>query len=349
MITSLATVIALGLALPSSAPAELPSPDAHERAMMAAVVDDKAPEVLLNIRKENYNEHYLAGNEEHMELFYAPLKDLGGVYAGVGTDQAYFFMGWMKAKFAFLTDYDPWVKHIHQVYAVLFKHAKTPDEFRVMWSKRKRKLTLKLLKEAGLSKGTINIYKWGRYLVARRLILQRKYFLKKHPNVPTFLTDQAQYDYVRNMVVQGRVRPMIGNLLDNRGMASVARFCQLVGQPLRAFYISNAEQYWPRYSANFRTNIKAQWVDDKSLFVRTLASQPQNGGFRYVVQPFKNFQQFMDLKWARRVNVVVPRAKLKMGEFRLERLVIDPTVRKQQWAKQLATMKRRKTKRLPAK
>lgn len=310
--------------------------------MMAGVTDDKAPSVLLNIRKENYDEHYLAGNEEHMELFVPAFKDRGGVYAGVGTDQAYFFIGWMKPKFAFFTDYDPWVKRMHQIYAVAFKHATNPDDFRRLFSKRKRPEMLALLKAAGLPLSTINIYKWGRYLVARRLIIQRKYFLRKHPTVPTFLTDQTTYDYVRTMIVQGRTKPMIGNLLDTVGMQSVGIFCRLTGQKLRALYFSNAEQYWKKYTDEFKANIRQFPIDDESVIVRTLASQPQNGGFRYVVQPFKNFRAFLDHDWAKRVSRVVPRVKLRRGEFKLERLNTPPLEHYAQWKSRRDERKKRR-------
>ena len=116
-----------------------------EKATLEALPEDTAPEKLNATREDLEGRHYLSGDEANLHLFYPRLKDLGGAYAGVGSDQTYLFAGWMKPRFAFVTDYDPWIKWLHLSYVAFFRKAETIEEFRSYW--KNTKAGLKVIRE----------------------------------------------------------------------------------------------------------------------------------------------------------------------------------------------------------
>ena len=46
------------------------------------------------------------GNEDHLDLFRPAVKDKGGLYIGVGTDQNYLLGAWARAEALVLMDFD---------------------------------------------------------------------------------------------------------------------------------------------------------------------------------------------------------------------------------------------------
>ena len=123
--------------------------------------------------------------------------------------------------------------------------------------------------------------------------------------IPTFVTDEAMYNHVRNMVVGGRVRPLVANLLDDEALHAIGEVSRTINVPVRVLYVSNAEDYWP-YSEQFRQNMYDQFFDENSWFVRTAASKSRNGDYRYNLQDALNFQQWLRQPYVRRRGDVWP-------------------------------------------
>lgn len=123
--------------------------------------------------------------------------------------------------------------------------------------------------------------------------------------VPTFLTDQGMFDYIKELYRRERIRPMVTNLLDNRGMTGVAQAANDLGVTVRVLYVSNAEQYWRGYNRHFRRNVQALPVDEKSLLLRTLLIWDVNGDYRYNVQPLTNYQAWLAQPYVRSVYHIV--------------------------------------------
>ena len=92
------------------------------RALFWGSVEDDAPEVLLATRPDLEGRHYLTCDELNLHLWYERVRDIGGGYAGVGSYQAYTFIGWMKPDLAWFTDYDPWISSLHHIYAAFFEN-----------------------------------------------------------------------------------------------------------------------------------------------------------------------------------------------------------------------------------
>src|SRR5690606_17719031 len=88
--------------------------------------------------------------------------------------------------------------------------------------------------------------------------------------IPCYLDDQAIYDHIVGLWENDRIRPMLGNLLDEQALAGVGDAARELEIPIRVTYLSNAEQYW-RYTDQFRANIEGLHFDDKSVVIRTIA------------------------------------------------------------------------------
>lgn len=269
--------------------------------------EDPPPEKLDATRKDLEGRHYLSGDERHLDLFHDTVKDLGGGYMGVGSDQAYMFAAWQKAELVFLSDYDPWIKWEHMAHVAFFEAAPDIAGYRRLWSRKGNKEALALLRERykddPLERKVVFVYARAAHHVARRLGRLHKW--AKASGVGNFVSDPVQYQYIRDLVVEGRVRPMQCNLLDAQGMKGVADVSRKLGVPMRVIYPSNAEQYWP-FSQQYRENIAAQFTDEKSVVVRTLGIRPWNDDYHYLVQPAESFKQWLAADWIKGVRQIYP-------------------------------------------
>lgn len=284
-----------------------------QKAIFMGVPEDEPPEKLNATREDLEGRHYLTCDEIWLDKWYPRLKDSGRVYTGVGTDQGYTMISWMKPKIAWMTDYDPWVKRIHQVYAVFFEKAQNIDEFLALWAHTNRKTSNALLLEKlpGTEKErkrTLSVFRqWGPR-IHRRLKRVKRWFTKR--NIPSFVSNEADYTWMRQFVLDGRVRPVLCNLLDKGCFEGIGAALKQLNLPLGVLYTSNAEGYWP-YRKQFRANMQAQFVDEKSLLLRTLASKKRNGDYRYNSQTFPSFQAWLKEDYVRSVRSIVPWARIK--------------------------------------
>ena len=295
----------------------------HQRVLFFSSQEDQPAEQLLATEKRLEGRHYVTCDEWYLHLLEPHVRDLGGGYAGVGTDQAYLFIGWQKPHLAWLFDYDPWVKYLHQVYAVFFREAETPEDFLKYFEYKDRKQIAKFLSEKLAddpdAKTIVRVFRANQDYIGRRL--KRLIKTLKKQKVPCYLTDQEMYSFVRTMVLNGRVRPMVGDLLKDKGMQGMAKVGRQLGVPLRVLYLSNAEGYW-KYPQQFKDNIISQFFDDRSVVLRTVAAKWTNGDYRYYVQIATNFQEWMKREWVDSYRQVVPMRKLK-GKGDIPVTVVD--------------------------
>ena len=105
---------------------------------------------------------------------------------------------------------------------------------------------------------------------------------------PTYLSDQATYDFIRNLIKNGCVRPLLVDLLADKGMKGIGEAMTKVGLPVRTLYLSNAEEYWT-YTDQFRANVRGLPTDAKSLALHTQSSNA-NEDYRYNAQPLDTFK-----------------------------------------------------------
>lgn len=322
----LTTALALGAACASepppapTGPEQAPPLTAAQQEIFLGSPEDPVPEKLNATRKDLEGRHYLMGDEINLDLFYKTIKGIRGGYMGVGSDQAYLFAGWMRAEYVWLTDYDPWIKWLHRSYVAFFTQAATFDEFVELWNPKKSKAGRKLLgvfyADHPERKKVIFVYRNAAHKVYRRLRRLQRHMKKK--GVPTFVTDAETYDYVRGLVMGGRVRPMVCNLLADRCLIGIGEASRKLGTPVRVLYPSNAEEYWP-YRKQFKANIQALNFDDASVILRTGSAKAKglkgtgrwNGDYHYNVQPGNNFKEWLAQPHIRRVRQIAPKRRLK--------------------------------------
>lgn len=297
-----------------------------QKAVLLASAEDPPGASLLATEKRLEGRHYITCDEWYLHKFADQIRGLGGGYAGVGTDQAYLFIGWQRPHLAWLFDYDPWVVFIHRSYGVFFREAETIEQFLAFWDDENVKSSVALLKEKLAERPDlreiIKVFKYNRSTIRRRLgrVIRK---LEK-AGVSSYLSDPEEYAFVRNLVLADRVRPMVGDLLGKKGLLGLAASARGLAVPVRVFYVSNAEGYW-KYNTEYRINIIGQYFDEKSLFLRTVAAKWTNGDYRYNIQKASNFQEWLKHEWVTSYRQIVPRSKLKgKGDIPITYVDKDP-------------------------
>ena len=299
----------------------------EQREIFFGTPEDDAPEHRGGVTPAQEDKQYLAGNEKTLFAFYDDVRDIGGGYVGVGSDQAYLFIGWAKPELAWLVDYDPSVVSIHGVYRSFFLEFETPKELVAVWGEGGYAAGVAAIQahnEPQRAKQLERLFARHRAWINRRMHQQVKRM--RAAKVPSFLTDQKQFDYIREMYRRDRIRPMVANLLDKRGIQGVAKAADELGVTIRVLYVSNAEQYWRGYNRAFRSNVQALPVDEKSILLRTLLIWDVNGDYRYNVQPLANYQQWLAQPYVRSVyHIVYKRPKADPAIVNKHYTNADPT------------------------
>ena len=265
------------------------------RARFAAIESDPKPPELTR------NSHYWVSNERSQFVWHEALSKVGGVggaYIGVGTDQNYMLAAWAKSDFIVLMDFDQAIVNLHQAYKVFFAAAATPEAFLELWSEDKEAEGQKLI-EAAYPDAQEREPIARAYKIARKLVyLRLKRLKRQYPalDIPTFISDQAQYDHIRKLWANGRVVAIRGDLTAAKTMQQIGYALQDSDMKLGVLYFSNAEQYF-EYTPQVRRNILAQPFADNSLVLRTLGWQSHGfidgEEYHYNLQSGTNFAGWM--------------------------------------------------------
>ncbi|PTL75236.1 hypothetical protein [Vitiosangium sp. GDMCC 1.1324] len=214
--------------------------------------------------------HYWISNEDSLDLFRDAVKDKGGIYVGVGTDQNYLLGAWARAEVLVLLDFDQAVVDLHRVYRVLFRAAETPEDFLRLWRLESRAEVRRLIEEGYPDKKervpVLRAYGVARWAVERRL--KRVVAQMGKASLPCFLVDEAEYAHIRRLYQEDKVFMVRGDLTAQRSVSAVGRAVAQAGKKVGVLYLSNAEQYFP-YDAQYRRNIRELALDEHSVVVRT--------------------------------------------------------------------------------
>src|SRR5690606_12933129 len=123
-----------------------------------------------------------------------------------------------------VVDFDEAIADLHQVYMLFFEESETFEDFFARWSPEREEEGLALIDERlGDRPDHEKIrkaYKIARQLVWARLRKVRKIYPER--DIPTFVSDQAQYDHIRTLVRNGRVFATRGDFTANETMVAVA-------------------------------------------------------------------------------------------------------------------------------
>ncbi len=292
--SALAAAAALVCSLPAAADPAAWSAAEHKTFWESP--EDAPPKELFGINDAFKGRHYVAGDEYRLDLFAPKVKDLGGAYLGVGSDQGYLFVGWMRAHTAWLIDYDPLVVALHGAYRVFFLESADGSAFLQRWNPKATVDSVALLKDKlpeAQRKSAIAAFRQSRGAVWVRLTKLRA-MLKKSGH-PSFLDDAAAYAHIRGLLQLERIRPISANLLESKGLVGIAASARTLGVQFKGVYLSNAEEYWP-YSPQFRKNIDGLPFADGALVWRTLSGFKKNGDYCYHVQTAPSYLGYLRRK-----------------------------------------------------
>jgi hypothetical protein len=272
---------------------------------LAALPEDPAPPAII---KET---HYVISNEAEPERFHDVLSGRGGIYVGVGSEQGLVFGGWSRAEALVLADFDRWVVEINELHGLLLRHASTPAEFLELWGAKRRSEV-----NAWITASTDDLAKRELRLQLHRnasasVLLRMAYLHRRFSDlkIPFFADDQAEFDHVAKLWRDGRVRSLLGDLTATRTLRAVGAMARDAAVPIRTVYLSNAEGYFTYEHGSFRENIKALYVDEKSVVVNTVPGL--NGVYDYYSEDARSYAD--QVQTARSLEVLIRSSKRRSG------------------------------------
>jgi hypothetical protein len=233
---------------------------------------------------------YIESNEPRQQLWRPYIENLGGGYTGVGIDQSYTFIATAKSEWAWLFDYDPTVVRLHWILRAVILHSANRGEFVDHFRPKAMEATLKILDDEYKDNPEHEAYR-EIYKVSSKALL--KYYetqLKGIGGDPTFgwLATDENYDYIRTLYQQGRMRAFKGNMLDSHTMQGIGAAAKKMGVTIKIYYPSNAPECWP-FTKEYKANVLALPFDPGSVVLQTVSGlQPgygrQTGHWHYNVQ-----------------------------------------------------------------
>ena len=286
----------------------LPALSEQQRAQLKSLRADPEPEALVR------NSHYWVSNEHNHQVWYESIKGVGGAFVGVGTDQNYLLAGWTRPELLILMDFDGEIARLHEMYEFFFSISSSPKTFHLRWhrsyaedSKAKLKAyfeeriamlqpSLSERERARQLKQRLKVYTLTRGLIYRRLARTIKKYKKL--KLPTFMTEQAQFDYLRSLWAQGRVVAIRGDLTADHTMLDISHTLKQLGVTLNTLYLSNAEQYFDLIPTYRRNIIELPW-GEQSYALRTLGWRAwgfidEDEKYHYNLQGGLNFRAWME-------------------------------------------------------
>lgn len=292
---------------------------------LRAIRADPEPEALVR------DATYFISNESEQYLYKDILVPAGGMYIGIGGEQNYLFIGWREPEVVVLFDFDQNIVDMHNIYALFFQESKTPDELLNWWKKgdETKKKVYELIdthhSDKKLRKRLKFIYRSSRALVYRRLKWLKRTYKKK--GVPTFLTDQKQYDTVVSLFTKQRLVSVRGDLTKERTMHDISQLATKHKLLVKTAYFSNAEYYFTYRAGNFRNNVNELPADDTSYVLNTIART--NTEYYYIYTPIPLYKKWVS--WKKMKNLLRLRkyyAKQLKEDVHLYAITSEPPVSK---------------------
>ncbi|EQA35528.1 putative lipoprotein [Leptospira inadai serovar Lyme str. 10] len=269
-------------------------------------------------------DHYPASNERRLDLFRSRVEGLGGGYIGVGTDQNLTLVAWAKSEYAFLADFDPITVAINRIHLYFLEISPTYAEFEALWDAKNKKETLVVLEKRFSSDPEFKVIgKAYEIALKKGGVPQRLGDLKKISKAfdfKSFHNDPNDYDYLRNMVLEGRILAVDGNLLGTKTFRAIGEKATKIHIPIRILYTSNAEEYF-RYPDDMRKNFLGLPTDEKSILIRTVTKGakvygfpdgemfPKDYPFHYNIQSMDNFKIWLNKPGALSTTAILSKRK----------------------------------------
>ena len=220
---------------------------------------------------------YVTSNEPYRQVWHPYIKNLGGGYVGVGSDQSYDFMASQRASWGWAFDYDPNVYRLHKMMIPLVLASEAPEElvkhFEPGQAESVKALLIDYYQE---DEGLLLMAFYNGY--RHRLYPHYKKSLVPKVEAPEFgwLSNPDNYAHIRKMMSHGRIIPVAADMLGDQAMQSIGTQAAALDVPIRVFYVSNAPLAWGgQITEGYRNNVRVMPFDDQSVFLATYGG----GGF----------------------------------------------------------------------
>jgi len=296
----------------SSAPAAL-APDVLDE--IRRLPEDPIPEQRLQ------SAHYYKGNEYDLEVFIPYIKDKGGAYLGIGPDQNFALSAIAKAEMVFILDYDDIVVFIDRIYVSFLKRYDTVDEIISLWGDKTMAEKAQAAIEADYGKDAeakryLQVHRKLGKKISEHLVLSRK--LGTRGERISWLSDADSFEYTKAMARAGRIVVLKGNLLGDKAIMGAVALLKKMGMPLRVIYLSNAEEYWSRYTKGLEESFLQAEMDDLTVVIITFndtkltKSLPQNY-YHHNIQKGSHFREWLSREGQVRYRAMMKEVK-KLGK-----------------------------------
>jgi hypothetical protein len=242
----------------------------------------------------NPGEHYPVSNEWRHDLWFPYLRELGGAFVGVGTDQCYTLAAVQRADIVWIIDFDPLVPLVHRMYGVLVAESPDPATLISRFAPEHVAETRALLHErlAGSPDRDRIVAMFDRLHPRWSRYLRRVFRLQRDGRPTSWLSDPALYARVRALFLGGRIIARNGDLRGPQTMRAIGAAAHHLGVPVRVLYLSNAEQFFV-YTPSFVENVRALPADDRSVVLRTVRAPqlayPRGDRWHYMVHRWDDF------------------------------------------------------------
>ena len=240
--------------------------EAEVRARLAELPEDPAP------KSRRQGAHYFKGNEYHFQVFVPYIQDLGGALLGIGTDQNFTLADIAGSELVFIFDYDAIIVREMEIYLSFIRRCATSQELIDLWGDPDRGDEARaIINEdfGGKEKSALYLRVHKKYgeRIGKHLKDSRKR-AKKGTRLHWLVTEES-YTRTRALVEAGRVVVLDGNLLGGVTVQGIADVLTELKMPVGVLYLSNAEEYWSRYTDGFESSMQALPMDDKTRVLRT--------------------------------------------------------------------------------
>ncbi|MCA9671923.1 MAG: hypothetical protein KC503_40265 [Myxococcales bacterium] len=278
-----------------------PLPGAAKRTLFATPEDtlDKKPCVGLRVAASvdcrDRKTHFKSNEWDH-HVWVPYIRDVGGAYVGIGSDQGLTLIAAARSTFAWLLDYDPAVVLINRVHRALILSSPTREAFIAQFLPKNKAAAIATLERAykGSPERALVVAAFTRYRAGLRWYFNRVQRERRELASSHWLHTDDAYSYVRRLFQLDRIRILKGDLLRDRALVGIGKASHALRMPVRVLYLSNAEEYW-RYTDQFRKNIRGLRFDSRTIVLRTRTNRRANakllGRYQYTVQAGLDFQQ----------------------------------------------------------
>lgn len=269
-----------------------------------------------------------ASNEKRINLFHESIRDLGGTYLGVGTDQNFSLAAWANSEYVFLMDFDRLVVYINRIHIFFFSISPRFADYEELWSVKNRSRSYSLLKEAFGKQSDFRSYSYAFHQAHNSGKIRERFqlykYMTKQFQFESLHNNEIYYGRIHHLAKSNRIYSVPGSLLGNQTMKSIARSIESLGSKLMVLYLSNAEDYFV-YEKSFKENLMIQPITKESMILRTV--QPtivyKTGNpirrdiaedrFHYNAQRIQNFKDFLEQDTTDIFDMLRYRRNFRMG------------------------------------